>query len=135
MKQIRLNAFDMNCVAHIQQGLWTHPRDRATEYGTLDYWVNLARLLECGLFDGLSLADILGVYDVHGGSRDSAVRHAVQVPVGDPLLLVSAMAHATEHLGFGVTVNLTYDPPAILIGCLAALASPCELGLDVGRRF
>jgi len=24
---------------------------------------------------------------------------------------------------------------AILIGCLAALASPCELGLDVGRRF
>ena len=25
--------------------------------------------------------------------------------------------------------------PAILIGCLAALASPCELGLDVGRRF
>jgi len=111
VKQIRLNAFDMNCVGHIQQGLWTHPRDRATEYGTFDYWVNLARLLERGLFDGLFLADILGVYDVHGGSRDSAVRHAVQIPVGDPLLLVPAMAHATEHLGFGVTVNLTYDPP------------------------
>jgi alpha-beta hydrolase superfamily lysophospholipase len=25
--------------------------------------------------------------------------------------------------------------PAILTGCLAASASPCELGLDVGRRF
>ncbi len=24
---------------------------------------------------------------------------------------------------------------AILNGCLAALASPCELGIDVGRRF
>ncbi len=28
-----------------------------------------------------------------------------------------------------------YPLAAILIGCLAALASPCELGLDVGRRF
>ena len=27
-RQIRINAFDMNCVGHIQQGLWTHPRDR-----------------------------------------------------------------------------------------------------------
>jgi hypothetical protein len=28
-KQIRLNAFDMNCVGHIQQGMWAHPRDRS----------------------------------------------------------------------------------------------------------
>ncbi|MFX9676786.1 5,10-methylene tetrahydromethanopterin reductase, partial [Acinetobacter baumannii] len=27
-KQIRLNAFAMNCVAHQSPGLWTHPRDR-----------------------------------------------------------------------------------------------------------
>ena len=111
VKQIRLNAFDMNCVGHIQQGLWTHPRDRSTEYMTLDHWVDLARTLERGLFDGLFLADILGIYDVHGRSPNPAIRHAVQVPVGDPLLLVSAMAHATRHLGFGVTVNLTYEAP------------------------
>ncbi len=111
MKQIRLNAFDMNCVGHIQQGLWTHPRDRSTEYGTLNHWVDLARMLEQGLFDGLFLADVLGAYDVYGGSPSPAIRHAVQIPVGDPLLLISAMAHATEHLGFGVTVNLTYDQP------------------------
>jgi len=36
---------------------------------------------------------------------------ALQVPVGDPMLLVSAMAHATQHLGFGVTANLIYEPP------------------------
>jgi len=111
VKQIRLNAFDMNCVGHIQQGMWTHPRDRSTEYDTLAHWVGLAQILERGLFDGLFLADILGIYDVHGGSPSPAIRHAVQVPVGDPLLLISAMAHATRHLGFGVTVNLTYDPP------------------------
>ena len=28
-----------------------------------------------------------------------------------PLLLVPAMAAATAHLGFGVTVNLSYEPP------------------------
>jgi hypothetical protein len=28
IKEIRLNAFDMNCVGHIQQGMWTHLRDR-----------------------------------------------------------------------------------------------------------
>ena len=25
-KQILLNAFNMNCVGHINHGLWTHPR-------------------------------------------------------------------------------------------------------------
>jgi hypothetical protein len=28
-KEIRLNAFDMNCVGHIQHGMWTHPHDRS----------------------------------------------------------------------------------------------------------
>ncbi|MBV8915371.1 MAG: NtaA/DmoA family FMN-dependent monooxygenase, partial [Acetobacteraceae bacterium] len=101
----------MNCVGHIQQGLWRHPRDRSTEYTNLDYWVGLAELLERGLFDGLFLADVLGVYDVYRGSPAPAIAHAVQVPVGDPLLLVPAMAHATAHLGFGVTANLSYEPP------------------------
>lgn len=110
-KQIRFNAFEMNCVAHQSPGLWQHPRDRSKDYATLDYWVELARLLERGKFDGLFLADVLGIYDVFGGSPDSALRHATQVPVNDPLLLVPAMAQATEHLGFGVTVTLSYEPP------------------------
>ena len=111
MKQIRLTAFDMNCVGHIQQGLWRHPRDRSTDYTSLEHWTGLAQTLERGLFDGLFLADVLGVYDVHGGSPAAAIEHAVQVPVGDPLLLVPAMAAVTRHLGFGVTVNLSYEPP------------------------
>ncbi len=111
MKQIRLNAFDMNCVGHIQQGLWRHPRDRSSDYTSLDHWVGLAQLLERGLFDGLFLADVLGVYDVYGGSPGPAIAGAVQVPVNDPLLLIPAMAYATANLGFGVTVNLSYEPP------------------------
>ncbi len=110
-RQLRLNAFDMNCIGHIQHGLWAHPRDRSTHYTDLDYWVELARTLERGCFDGLFLADILGVYDVFHNSPDAAIRNAVQIPVNDPLLLVPAMAYATRNLGFGVTCNLTYEQP------------------------
>jgi alkanesulfonate monooxygenase len=38
-KQIRLNAFAMNCVAHQSPGLWTHPRDRTAEYNRLPYCI------------------------------------------------------------------------------------------------
>ena len=110
-REIHVNAFDMNCVGHIQQGLWTHPRDQSTRYLELDYWTGLARTLEAGFFDGIFFADLLGVYDVYGGNADAALRGAVQVPVNDPLLLIPAMAAATEHLGFGVTGNLSYEAP------------------------
>jgi len=110
-KEIRLNAFEMNCVAHQSPGLWRHPRDHSRDYRRLEGWIDLAKTLERGLFDGLFLADVLGVYDVYGASPDAALRHATQTPVNDPLLLVPAMAAATKNLGFGVTVTLSYEPP------------------------
>ena len=110
-KEIRLNAFAMNCVGHQSQGLWRHPRDRSSNYNRLQHWIDLARLLERGKFDGLFLADVLGVYDVYGGTVEAALRDSVQVPVNDPMLLIPAMAMATEHLGFGVTCTLSYEPP------------------------
>jgi FMN-dependent oxidoreductase (nitrilotriacetate monooxygenase family) len=113
-KQIRLNAFDMNCVGHQSPGLWRHPRDRADRYNTLDYWIDLAQLLERGKFDALFLADVLGVYDVYGGSPDAAIAQAVQVPVNDPLLLIPAMAYVTRNLGFGVTCAVSYEHPYTL---------------------
>ena len=120
-KPLRLIAFDMNCVGHIQQGMWTHPEDRAIDYTSLNHWVRLARTLEGGLFDGLFLADVLGTYDVFGGSAGPAIRHAVQVPNNDPLLLVPAMAYATENLGFGVTANLSYEPPFLFARRMSTL--------------
>ena len=120
-RDIRLNAFDMACVGHIQQGLWQHPRDRSVAYGTLAYWTDLAQLLERGLFDAVFLADVLGVYDVYGGSPEAALRHAVQIPLLDPVLLVPAMAAVTSHLGFGVTVNLAYEQPFTFARRMATL--------------
>ncbi len=110
-RQIRFNAFDMNCVAHQSSGLWRHPQDQSWRYKDLEYWTELAKLLERGKFDGIFIADVLGTYDVYGGSNEAAIRHGAQVPVNDPILLVSAMALVTEHLGFGVTAGTAYEHP------------------------
>jgi len=120
-RQIRLNAFDMACAGHIQHGMWTHPRDQSRDYTSLDHWVSLARTLERGLFDGLFLADVLGVYDVFEGSPAASLRNAVQIPLLDPMALVPAMAHATTHLGFGVTCNLAYETPFLFARRMATL--------------
>ena len=110
-RKIRFNAFDMNCVAHQSPGMWRHPDDRSWDYNTLDYWVDLAKALEGGGFDGLFIADVLGTYDVYAGTDEAAIRQGAQIPVADPLLLVSAMAHATEHLGFGITAGTGFEHP------------------------
>ena len=110
-KKILLNAFNMNCVGHIHHGMWTHPLDRSTEFNDLRYWLDLARTLERGLFDGLFIADILGVYDVYQQGIGLTASESIQLPVNDPLMLVSGMASVTEHLGFGLTANLSYEAP------------------------
>jgi alkanesulfonate monooxygenase len=106
-----LNAFAMNCVAHQSSGLWRHPRDKSREYFSLDYWQSLARTLEAGCFDGIFLADVTGVYDVYQNAPDAALRTAMQIPANDPFCLVPAMAAATDHLGFGITGTIPYEPP------------------------
>ena len=110
-RQIHFNAFDMNCVGHQSPGLWAHPRDRSWQYKDLEYWTELAKLLERGKFDGIFIADVLGVYDVYRGNLDAALRASAQIPVNEPMMLVPAMALVTEHLGFGVTASTSFEHP------------------------
>jgi long-chain alkane monooxygenase len=112
-KQIRVNAFNMSCPTHLVSGTWRHPESQSQRYTDLSYWTDLAKLLERGLFDGIFLADVIGIYDVYGSSNDAALRAGAQVPVNDPLLAISAMAAVTEHLGFGVTVSTSFEHPYI----------------------
>lgn len=111
VRQIRFNAFDMNCVGHQSPGLWRHPEDQSWRYKDIHYWADLAKTLEQGLFDGLFIADVLGTYDTYGDSNEATLRQGTQVPVNDPFLLVSAMALVTENLGFGVTAGTAYEHP------------------------
>ncbi|MDC4704199.1 LLM class flavin-dependent oxidoreductase [Acinetobacter baumannii] len=110
-KRISFNAFEMNCIAHQSPGLWRHPQDRSVEYKDLEYWTDLAQILERGFFDGIFIADVLGIYDVYHQSAEYALTGAVQVPVNDPLQIVPAMAAVTKHLGFGVTTSISFEHP------------------------
>jgi hypothetical protein len=68
-------------------GLWKHPQDKGGDFTNLEYWINLAKVLEDGKFHGLFLADHLGVYDVYKGpaNPNPALLSGAQFPVGDPL--------------------------------------------------
>ncbi|QCU79050.1 LLM class flavin-dependent oxidoreductase [Citricoccus sp. SGAir0253] len=120
-RRIRFNAFDMNCVGHQSPGLWRHPDDRSSEYNTIAYWTHLAQVIERGRFDGLFIADVLGTYDVYGSSNRATLAAGTQVPVNDPVLLVSAMAAVTEHLGFGITAGTAFEHPYPFARRLATL--------------
>lgn len=110
-KRIYFNAFHMNCVVHQSPGLWVRDDDKMDRYTDLDTWVELARLLERGKFDALFLADVIGVYDVYRDNREAALTQAAQVPVNDPMVLIPAMAYATEHLGFAFTSSVLQCHP------------------------
>ena len=106
-----LNAFSMNCVSHIQQGMWTREDTRQVEFGSLDPWIELAKVAEKGCFDTIFLADVIGLYDNYKGNADTSFREAMQVPVNDPMLLIPAMAAVTEHLGFAFTSSILQAHP------------------------
>ena len=106
-----LNAFSMNCVSHIQQGMWTRADTRQVEFGSLDPWIELAKVAEKGCFDTIFLADVIGLYDNYKGNADTSFREAMQVPVNDPMLLIPAMAAVTEHLGFAFTSSILQAHP------------------------
>jgi FMN-dependent oxidoreductase (nitrilotriacetate monooxygenase family) len=120
-KEIRLNAFALAAPSHLSMGLWRHPRDRSLQYNQLSYWTDLARIAEQGKFDAVFLADGISLYDVYKGNADTAIRHAVQFPRLDPILLVSAMAHVTRHVGFGVTSSVSYEPPYLFARRMSTL--------------
>jgi FMN-dependent oxidoreductase (nitrilotriacetate monooxygenase family) len=110
-RELRLNTFQMAAPSHNWAGLWRHPRDNQVRYNTLAYWTEMAKTAERGLIDAIFIADVFGLYDVYGASGDAALSSGAQAPNADPTIPISAMAYVTQHIGFGVTANLTYEHP------------------------
>jgi len=101
----------MNTVSHIYHGLWRHPRTKQLAYTDLDTWTDLAKLLERGRFDAIFLADVIGLYGDYRGGWDTYVREGLQIPSNDPSVLISALAHVTEHLGLAFTSSIVQEHP------------------------
>lgn len=120
-KSLIINAFVEMCSGHHSPGLWKHPDDQSSDFNSLSHWTSLAQLLERGKFYGIFIADVLGGYDVYKDSLEPAIGSAAQWPVNEPLAVISAMAAATQSLGFGVTVATTYEQPYHLARRLSTL--------------
>jgi len=100
---------------------WLDPRDTSAEFMNLDYWTTLARKLEDARIDLLFLADSHGFPALDGELLPAAVREGRQIPHGDPLPVVSALAATTSRLGFILTMSTTAELPGNLARRLATL--------------
>ena len=110
-RRMLMNAFHMNCVSHIQHGMWVRDDTRQLEYTQLEPWVELAQILEKGCFDGIFLADVMGVYDTYRSGPETSILEGMQTPVNDPAMLIPAMAHVTENLGLAFTSSVLQAHP------------------------
>lgn len=109
--RLLLSAFAMNTTSHILGGQWRHPAAEQHRFNDLRLWTDLARTLEEAKFDALFLADVVGLYGNHGGGWSSHVERGLQVPANDPLVLQSALAASTEHLGLALTSSVVQAHP------------------------
>lgn len=105
------NAFNIFSASHHDQGMWAWPGSRQLEYNDVDYWADIAKLLERGHFDTLFFADVLAPYETFDNSRELSVRSGMQFPINDPGALIPALAYATKDLGFVLTQNILQEPP------------------------
>jgi len=96
----------MDAIGHNFHGIWRHPRARNREFKGLDLWVDLARKAEQAKIDAFFFPDLLGVQGEFNGSRDVIFEQAMNIPIGDCTMLIPALAHATEHLGFLYTSSV-----------------------------
>jgi FMN-dependent oxidoreductase (nitrilotriacetate monooxygenase family) len=100
MKLMHLNLF-MTVMGHHESG-WRHPRAEPDRVWDIDYFTDIARTAERGCFDSVFFADAPAV-----ALGDPSVGR----PTGsfDPLVLLTALAGATEHLGLIATASTTFN--------------------------
>ncbi|KAH7413922.1 xenobiotic compound monooxygenase, DszA family [Phaeosphaeria sp. MPI-PUGE-AT-0046c] len=113
-KKILINAFDMSTVGHLSPGQWKNPKDMSASKRRLDYWIDLAKLLELGGINSLYLADTDGRYDTYEGSLDNCIRRAAQWPMTNSSIPNSTTAEVTKHLSFAITGSRLFEPPFLL---------------------
>ncbi len=110
-RPLHYSAFVMNTASHIIHGLWRDPEGEQIRFNDLDLWVDLAKRLEAGGFDAIFFADVVGLYGDYDGGWDHHAKLGLQIPSNDPLVILSALASHTEHLGLAFTAGPIQEPP------------------------
>lgn len=116
-RQIRLGAFVPGTSQHVAG--WRHPKARPQDSHNLNYFIELAKTAERGLFDAYFLADVPGTVDpettAHLGLNGTFSAGL------EPVSLFSALAAVTKHIGFIATASTTYEEPYNLARKFASL--------------
>lgn len=101
---------------------WRYPGSWSgyAPYGDPAMYLDIARILERGKFDGAFFADVAGTPMVNG-SMDETVELGVAWPRHDPIPMVAAMSTVTERLGFVTTMSMTYNHPFHTARMMASL--------------
>jgi len=110
-RPLHFAAFVMNTASHITHGLWRAPDGEQLRFNELDLWVDLAKRLEAGGFDAIFFADVVGLYGDYDGGWEHHAKLGLQIPSNDPLVILSALASHTEHLGLAFTAGPIQEPP------------------------
>ncbi|WNI14837.1 NtaA/DmoA family FMN-dependent monooxygenase [Actinacidiphila sp. ITFR-21] len=116
------DAYDPNAQVHLgvfftgvgPQLIWTQPE--SPSHTAVETFVEVARLLERGLFDAFFLGEGLRVRENQGRVFDLDIAGRP-----DAITQLSALAAATTHIGLVATQNTTYNFPADLARRLASL--------------
>src|SRR6185312_12577690 len=104
-------AFVMDTPSHIIHGLWRDPEGEQLRFNELELWIDLAQRLEAGGFDAVFFADVIGLYHDFRGGPDFHEELGLQIPSNDPMVIISALAAATENLGLAFTLGWGQVPP------------------------
>ena len=110
-RPLHFNAFLMNTASHIQHGQWRHPDARQSEFNDVTMWIELAGILEEGLFDAMFFADVTGLYGPGDGNYTDNVHEGLQIPSNDPAVLLAALSVHTQNIGLAYTSNTMQNHP------------------------
>lgn len=81
------------------------------QYYGPDFYEDIARIAERGIFDMVFFGDAAETPELFGGNFDTAVRLGVRWPKHDMMPMIPLMARVAPHLGFGITMSTTYHHP------------------------
>lgn len=121
-KKAHLLGFVQHGVMNHASTMWAHPRDKVGyHWSRPEYWRDLGRTMERGLFDAMFIADELAPYTTYKGNSDPVVKFAGQCPVHEPASVVPIVGAFTKNLGIGITLSTSFVPPYMMARQLSTL--------------
>lgn len=111
-KELAFGIFQFIGPSGVTVGSWAHPDNEAPlNFLDIDHWTRLAARFEEAKIDFIFFADAYSYATLDGAVIPNSLEDAVNSPNGDPMTIVSALAAATENLGFVVTSSTTVEKP------------------------